>query len=131
VSDTGLAGMLPAAFSALTLLESLESLDTSNNLLSGTLPAAFSVLTLLKSLDTSNNLLSGTLPAAFSALTLLEVLDMSHNMLALAERFPVSLPNVGVNGSCNMRDQCDKLRCHQNTQAGFCGHFSAKGEWIK
>lgn len=68
--NNSLTGSLPAAWSALSLL---EHLDLSYNGLSGSLPPSYGSLGALQYLDASHNRLGGTLPAAWSGMALLEV----------------------------------------------------------
>ncbi|KAJ9560276.1 hypothetical protein OSB04_005436 [Centaurea solstitialis] len=64
--------------SLLCKIETLQSLDLSNNLLTS-IPEQFTSSFGLKALDFSHNILSGPLPI-FQGFGSLEVLDLSHNM---------------------------------------------------
>ncbi|PKA59458.1 putative inactive receptor kinase [Apostasia shenzhenica] len=57
----------------------LETLDISNNSLSGSLPPEISSMSSLKILNLRKNILSGELPSEISKLSGLEVLDLSFN----------------------------------------------------
>jgi len=68
----------------------LESLDLSNNNLTGAIPAEIRFLENLRALDTSNNQMTG-LPAELGQLSKLEILDVSHNKLT---DLPLELGNL-------------------------------------
>ncbi len=74
----GLAGSLPASFSALS---SLQQLSLQSNSFNGTLPAAWSALTQLTLLELQSNQVAGTLPSAWSALAGLSRLNLASNAL--------------------------------------------------
>ena len=77
--DNNLRGALPASFTDLT---ALTSLDLSGNAgLTGTIPAALGSLVALTSLDLSDGGWSGAIPAELGSLTSLASLDLSGNAL--------------------------------------------------
>ncbi|GFP91998.1 probable inactive receptor kinase at5g10020 [Phtheirospermum japonicum] len=69
----------------------MESLDLSNNALSGGLPSDIGNWGRLKLLNLARNNLSGQLPSELSKLTVLEYLDLSHN--SFDGRIPGRLPS--------------------------------------
>ncbi|KAG2427503.1 hypothetical protein HXX76_012436 [Chlamydomonas incerta] len=71
----------PAAYSALTLLNSLSFFNSN---LTGPIPDAYSALKRLTYLEFSSNRFTGTLPASFSALTLLDNLGFAMNPIGSA-----------------------------------------------
>ncbi|OVA13664.1 Protein kinase domain [Macleaya cordata] len=79
----------------------LESLDLSNNSLTGSLPSEIGNLGRLKLLNLGNNRLSGQIPSEMSKLTGLEYLDLSVNNFKgkIPDRLPSSLKvfNVSYN----------------------------------
>ncbi|XP_059641026.1 probable inactive receptor kinase At5g10020 [Cornus florida] len=80
----------------------MESLDLSNNSLSGTLPSDIGNLGRLKLLNLARNDLSGRMPNELSKLSSLEYLDLSNNNFR--DKIPDKLPstlkvfNVSYNG---------------------------------
>ncbi|CUG05285.1 GP46-like surface antigen, putative [Bodo saltans] len=102
LSDTGMSGTLPAAWSAWTslvllYLDDLQITGTlpsswssmvnmswlllGNNSLTGTLPPSWSSMRKLQTLDVDTNSLSGALPTSWSALTQLQKLYLDFNSL--------------------------------------------------
>ncbi|KAJ6737127.1 hypothetical protein OIU85_019216 [Salix viminalis] len=80
---------------------SMESLDLSQNSLSGLLPSGIGNFANLKSLNLSGNDLSGKLPIELSKLTFLQYLDLSANNFQgkIPDKLPSSL--IGLNMSYN------------------------------
>ena len=76
--NAGLTGSIPAALGSLV---ALTSLDLSDGGWSGAIPAELGSLTSLTSLDLSGNALTGEAPAALGLLTALTTLDLSGNAL--------------------------------------------------
>ena len=76
--NAGLTGSIPAALGSLV---ALTSLDLSDGGWSGAIPAELGSLTSLTSLDLSGNALTGEAPAALGLLTALTSLDLSGNAL--------------------------------------------------
>ncbi|KAL6518527.1 hypothetical protein OROGR_019029 [Orobanche gracilis] len=85
----------------LTTIPPMESLDLSNNALSGGLPSDIGNWGRLKSLNISRNNLSGQLPSELNKLTVLVYLDLSQNDFNghIPRRLPSSLKffNVSYN----------------------------------
>ncbi|KAB5556559.1 hypothetical protein DKX38_007468 [Salix brachista] len=79
----------------------MESLDLSQNSLSGLLPSGIGNFANLKSLNLSGNELSGKLPIELSKLTFLQYLDLSANNFQgkIPDKLPSSL--IGLNMSYN------------------------------
>ncbi|KAJ6305403.1 hypothetical protein OIU78_020860 [Salix suchowensis] len=79
----------------------MESLDLSQNSLSGLLPSGIGNFANLKSLNLSGNDLSGKLPIELSKLTFLQYLDLSANNFQgkIPDKLPSSL--IGLNMSYN------------------------------
>ncbi|XP_011025621.1 PREDICTED: probable inactive receptor kinase At5g10020 [Populus euphratica] len=79
----------------------MESLDLSQNSLSGILPSGIGNFANLRSLNLSNNNLSGQLPIQLSKLTHLQYLDLSANRFQgkIPDKLPSSL--IGLNMSNN------------------------------
>ncbi|KAL3584068.1 hypothetical protein D5086_015129 [Populus alba] len=79
----------------------MESLDLSQNSLSGILPSGIGNFANLRSLNLSNNNLSGLLPIQLSKLTHLQYLDLSINRFQgkIPDKLPSSL--IGLNMSNN------------------------------
>ena len=83
--DCTLTGQLPDSFSALVALDALYMVFDKPGVsgLSGTLPASWSSLTNLNTLQISNNNnITGALPYAWSNMTALRRLQLSGNALA-------------------------------------------------
>ncbi|KAJ6996671.1 inactive receptor kinase [Populus alba x Populus x berolinensis] len=79
----------------------MESLDVSQNSLSGPLPSGIGNFANLKSLNLSGNNLTGQLPVELSKLTYLQYLDLSANNFQgkIPDKLPSSL--IGLNMSDN------------------------------
>ncbi|KAL9356603.1 hypothetical protein Peur_049856 [Populus x canadensis] len=79
----------------------MESLDVSQNSLSGPLPSGLGNFANLKSLNLSHNNLTGQLPIELSKLTYLQYLDLSANNFQgkIPDKLPSSL--IGLNMSYN------------------------------
>ncbi|KAL7144056.1 hypothetical protein ABFS83_08G233000 [Erythranthe nasuta] len=99
LSGNHLSGPIPldgSHSSELLVLPSIppmESLDLSNNILSGGLPSDIGNWGRLKLLNLARNNLSGILPSELSKLTVLEFLDLSHNNFngPIPDKLPSSL----------------------------------------
>ena len=88
--DNNLRGALPASFTDLT---ALTSLDLSGNAgLTGTIPVALGSLVALTSLDLSDSGWSGAIPAELGSLTSLASLDLSGN--AITGEAPAALGSL-------------------------------------
>ncbi|CAA0839182.1 Probable inactive receptor kinase [Striga hermonthica] len=76
----------------------MESLDLSNNALTGELPSDIGNWGMLKLFNLSRNNLSGQIPSELSKLTVLEYLDLSHNYFNghIPGRLPSSLKFFSV-----------------------------------
>nr|XP_011466118.1 PREDICTED: probable inactive receptor kinase At5g10020 [Fragaria vesca subsp. vesca] len=79
----------------------IESVDLSNNSLSGTLPRAIGNMVELKLLNVAKNQFSGELPSELSKLDRLEYLDLSGNKFkgAIPEKLPSSLTVFNVSNN--------------------------------
>ncbi|KAG5245259.1 inactive receptor kinase [Salix suchowensis] len=107
LSGNQFSGPIPAQGSGageLLVLHSypmMESLDLSQNSLSGLLPSGIGNFANLKSLNLSGNDLSGKLPIELSKLTFLQYLDLSANNFQgkIPDKLPSSL--IGLNMSYN------------------------------
>ncbi|GER48975.1 leucine-rich repeat receptor-like protein kinase [Striga asiatica] len=107
LSDNHLTGPIPIQDSHTTELlllptiPPMESLDLSNNALTGELPSNIDNWGRLKLLNLSSNNLSGQIPSELSKLTVLEYLDLSHNNFNghIPSKLPSSLKffNVAYN----------------------------------
>ncbi|ERM94316.1 probable inactive receptor kinase At5g10020 isoform X1 [Amborella trichopoda] len=77
---------------------SLEFLDLSNNLLSGSLPPDIGKMDRLKLLNLGHNSLSGEMPIEISGLTSLEYLDLSFNHFkgSIPQELPLSVKTLNV-----------------------------------
>lgn len=84
VSNNAIEGTIPSeGFVDLRRLQSLQTLDASNNRLTGTIPPALAGLTTLRLFDLSNNALNGTLPAQqMAGLVRLRKLNLKGNALS-------------------------------------------------
>lgn len=63
-------------------LRSLQNIDVSSNMLSGTIPTAFGQLSLLEELVVASNFLHGLVPSSLGNLPLLRVLNLGSNRLS-------------------------------------------------
>nr|XP_048322185.1 receptor-like protein EIX2 [Ziziphus jujuba var. spinosa] len=78
LSDNNLSGEIPAE---LTSLIGLQTLNLSANRLTGKIPSSIGNLTLLETLDLSRNKLFGPIPVSMTSLTFLNHLNLSYNNL--------------------------------------------------
>lgn len=86
------SGTIPEAWLSSSKLESLQELNVSRNVLSGTLPSSIST-PFLRIIDVSSNMLSGPFPAHLVNATTLTVIHASHNAFSgnLPDRLPPSM----------------------------------------
>ncbi|KAL8467052.1 hypothetical protein ACS0TY_035946 [Phlomoides rotata] len=94
LSDNNLSGGIPEE---LTSLVELKSLNLSGNHLTGLIPKSIGDLKQLESLDFSRNALSGEMPKSFSFMSFLSYLNLSSNNLR--GRIPESTQLQGMNAS--------------------------------
>ncbi len=99
LSENNLTGTLPAEWSGLSELETLE---LPSNSLSGPIPAELRQLSKLESLGLSSNSLSGPIPAELGQLSLLQGLSLTSNLLS--GPIPVELGQLSALGSLSLTD---------------------------
>ncbi|BAT84204.1 hypothetical protein VIGAN_04150600 [Vigna angularis var. angularis] len=80
VSDNAISGQI-SRHNISSFFPNLETLDMSENAISGSIPREFGLMKLLQTLDLSNNQLSGEIPRELINISSLQTLDLSDNQL--------------------------------------------------